>query len=59
MELAPYLFANSKNSFNDLLQLIINNNYEFFNLTNLKKIKDIHLFAKNISSGSSKNILLM
>lgn len=59
MELAPYLYKEHGYSPDDLINLVISLEYEFYNLKTLRKIKNIYKKINSIPDGSSENILLM
>ena len=58
MELAPYLYKEYGYSKEELINYIFSLDYKFYDLSNLREIKDILRLIHNIKDGSSKNILL-
>lgn len=58
MELAPYLYRERGYSFEELIDFLRSYNYSFYNIKNKKKIELNKKFLKNISFGSSINILV-
>ena len=58
MELAPYLYLEYGYDCKSLINYLKKFNYEFYESKNLKKIKDIFLFAEKIKDGASENIFL-
>ncbi len=58
MELAPYLYKENGYTSDELLQFLINLNYEFYDGNSFKKISNIFDYASKIENGSSVNIFL-
>ena len=58
MELAPYLYRENGYKTKDLLNFILNFKYNFYEVSNFKKIDNIFDFADDIGDGSSVNIFL-
>ena len=58
MELAPYLYKENGYRTKDLLNLILDFKYKFYEAGNFKKIDNIFDFVDNIGDGASVNIFL-
>ena len=56
-EVAPYLYSEYGYTHFELVNLFKKLKYNFYNIYNLNKIKDINSFMLNIQDGSSKTLL--
>ena len=56
-EVAPYLYKEHNYSKSDLVNLFVELKYSFYNINNLKKIKNIDKFISSISDGESTTLI--
>jgi len=59
MELAPYLYPEFGYSILDLINFLKKMDYNFYDISPIKKIDHINNYINSIKHGSSKNIILM
>ena len=59
MELAPYLYPEFGYSILDLINFLKKMDYNFYEMSPIKKIDRINNYINSIKYGSSKNIILM
>ena len=55
--MAPYLYKEHNYSQSDLVSLFVELKYSFYNINNLKKIKNIDKFISSISDGESATLI--
>ena len=58
LEIAPYLYTENNYTFDDLNNLLVKFEYEYFT-SQMSRISNIHKYVSKINSGSSKNVYLI
>ena len=56
-EVAPYLYKEHNYSQRDLVSLFVKLQYSFYNINNLKRIKNIYKYISSVSDGESKTLI--
>ena len=56
-EVAPYLYKEHNYSQSDLVSLFVELKYSFYNINNLKKVKNIDKYISSISDGESATLI--
>jgi len=56
-EVAPYLYKEHNYSQSDLVSLFVKLKYSFYNINNLKRIKNIYKYISSVSDGESTTLI--
>ena len=55
--MAPYLYKEHNYSQSDLVSLFVKLKYSFYNINNLKRIKNIYKYISSVSDGESTTLI--